>query len=379
VIYDPFSQQAHSDPYPAYARLREEHPAYWNPDQRFWALSRHADVSAALKDWKTYSSAQGPARRGDLMDMDPPLHGRIRSLLAPRLRSTAIAPLDDFARASAHQLLDRPGGSEMDLARDYAQRLPALVMCRLFGVPADELALVCALATDLISADAGAGAAAARMRARSALAELFRARVRQRATDGDDSDLLGDLGRAVSAEEVDLADVPGVCLMLLVAGVEPTASLLSTIIHALATSEARAGQVLDGRGHVRARAIGEFARHDAPVQWVSRVTTRALPTYSRVIPSGHRVLLLIGSANRDPRQHDQPDVFDPDRERGHSLSFGLGVHACLGGPLARLQTRVGLEVLLERLPQLRLNGPAVRAASHVLRGFDRLPVIVPAR
>jgi cytochrome P450 len=244
-------------------------------------------------------------------------------------------------------------------------------MSGVLGLPADDLAPV----TALISAEAGAEAAAARMRARFALAELFRARVGRRAADG----VLGDLGRAVGAGALELDDVPGLGLMLLVAGVEPTASLLSTIIHALATSEVSAERVLDARGQVRADAISEFARLHAPVQWVSRVTTRAVPMHSTVIPSGQRVLLLIGAANRDPRRFDQPDAFDPDREAGHGISFGLGVHTCLGVPLTRLQARVALEVLLERLPGLRLNGPAVRAASHVLRGFDCLPVRVAAR
>jgi cytochrome P450 len=376
MTYDPFSDQAHADPGPAYAWLRDERPAYWNPDRRLWVLSRHADVSAALKDWRTYSSAQGPARGGDLMDMDPPLHNRMRRLLAPRLRAAAIEPLEDFVRVSAHRLLDRCAGSDMDLSGDFAKRLPVLAMCRVLALPAGDVALVRAMTTDLIWAGAGAGSAAARMRARSALAELFGARVAQRGVGGDACDLLGDLGRAVRTETVDPADVPGLCLMLLIAGVEPTASLLSNIIHALATSEVRAEQVLDMRGQVRPGAISELARRLGPVQWVSRVTTRAVSMHSTVIPSGQRVLLLIGSANRDPRQYDPPDAFEPDREAGHGVAFGLGVHACPGMALARLQARVALEVLLERLPGLRLSGPAVRAASPVVHGLDHLPVTV---
>jgi cytochrome P450 len=338
------------------------HDAYLNPEGSFWELSRHADVSAALKDWRTYSSAQGPVRRGELMDMDPPEHDRLRRLLAPRLRAAALAPLENGIRASAHELLDRDAGPEIDLAREFAQPLPVLVMARVLGLSADDTAVVRALAPGLISAGEGPGGAAARMRARSGLAELFRTRVNTRAAGAPG--VLEDLGQAVAAGTLELDDVPGLCLMLLVAGSEPTASLLSTIIHALATAEVSAEQLRDARGRVRAAAITELARRHSPVQWVSRVTTRAVPLHATVIPSGARVRLLLGAANREP---------------GRSLAFGLGVHACPGMALAGLQVRVALEVLLERLPVLHLSDPAVATVSPVVRGFDHLPVARPAR
>ena len=376
MIYDPFSDESRADPYPAYAVLRDHCPAFCNRQAAFWALSRHADVSAALKDWRTYSSAQGLARRGDLMDMDPPLHDRMRKLVAPRLRSTAVEPLAELARETAHRLLDRCAGPRIDLGREFVQRLPMLVMCRVLGFSEDECAGVAALGLRLVWAGAGADAAGARMHARGALAALLGAHVRERAGGRPTDDLLGDLARAVDDEAVTSPDVAGLGLLLLVAGAEPTASLLSNIVHALATGAVRRDQVLDAHGRVRPGAIAEFLRHDAPVQWVSRVATRAVPMHSDVIPAGQRVLLLIGAANRDPRRYDRADAFDGKRDAPQSLSFGLGVHACPGMPLARLQARVGLEVLLERLHRIRLAGPAVPSASHVLRGFDRLPVLV---
>ena len=376
MIYDPFSEQSRAYPYPAYALLRAERPAYWNRRRALWALSRYTDVSAALKDWRTYSSAQGLTRRGDLMDMDPPLHDRMRTLVAPRLRSAAMGPLAEFTRQTAHRLLDECADSHIDLGRDFAQRLPLLVMCRVLGLSEEDSAEVAAIGVQLVWAGDGADGAAARMSARGTLAELFLARVAERTTGRQTDDLLGDLARAVADEAIALPDVPGLCLMLLVAGIEPTASLLSNIVHALATRRVNAEQVLDAHGRAHPAAIGEFLRYDAPVQWVSRVTTRAVPVHSKVIPAGQRVLLLIGAANRDPRQYERADAFDPDRGAAHNISFGLGVHACPGMPLARLQAGVGLEVLAERLRRIRLAGPAVRSASHVLRGFDRLPITV---
>jgi len=162
--------------------------------------------------------------------------------------------------------------------------------------------------------------------------------------------------------------------MFTVAGTEPAANLLSNMIHALATDLVRADQLRDEQGHVRSAAIDEFLRYDAPVQWVSRVTTRPVTVHSQAVPEGARILLLIGSANRDPRAHTRPDEFYPDRRPAGGLSFGVGVHACMGAALARLEARAALEVVLERSSRPRPARPGVRGRSHVLRGFETLPI-----
>ena len=210
------------------------------------------------------------------------------------------------------------------------------------------------------------------MRARTQLAELFLALAASGETHPES--LIGDLAKAVDLGAIALSDVPGLCLMLLIAGMEPTTSLLTSIVHAVATSRVAIDQIRDADGRVPARVISEFLRYDTPVQWVSRVTTCEVAIHSRVIPAGHRVLLLLGSANRDPRRYEHPDEFDPRRAERNSASFGFGVHACLGIPLARLQTPISLEVLLASRRKLRLAGRARRSPSHVLRGFECLPI-----
>jgi cytochrome P450 len=372
-MYDPFSEQSREDPYAAYATLRDQCPAYRNPEQSFWALSRHADVSAALRDWKTFSNAQGARRGGDLMDMDPPDHDRVRRLLAARFRPAAAGALEEIARASASEVLAQVAGTEFDFRQDFAQRLTALVMCRVLGLPETDTPAAAVLAAQLVFPGADAAAATnTRIRARSQLAELFLARVAS--GESDPESLIADLARAVDGGTIALSDVPGLCLMLVVAGLEPTTSLLTNIIHALATSQVATDQIRDAQGRVPSGVISEFLRYDAPVQWVSRVTTCAVAMHSHIIPAGHRVLLLLGSANRDPRRYEHPDEFNPRRDDHHSASFGLGVHACLGIPLARIQTRIALEVVLARGRTLQLAGPARRSTSHILRGFERLPI-----
>jgi cytochrome P450 len=381
-MYDPFSEQSREDPYPIYAALRDDSPAYRSPDGSFWALSRHRDVHSALTDWQTYSSAAGVNRPGELMDIDPPRHDAIRRLFAPRFSHALLPVLENVIRTGAEQLLDGRHrlGTAIDISRDYAQRLCALTSCRVFGLPERHVAATVDDVTQLIWPEGDRDPTAARMRARSSLADRFLALTSEQAKTGEAScepNLIGDIARAVAGQAIALEDVPGLCLMFTVAGTEPAANLLSNIIHALATDQVTVEQLRDANGDVMASAINEFARYDGPVQWVSRFTTRVVAVHSTEIPAGARVLLLIGSANRDPRAYRRPDEFDPSRaSRGQtaSMAFGAGVHACMGAALARLQTRVAVEVMLERLSRPTLAGPARRGRSHVLRGFDRLPV-----
>jgi cytochrome P450 len=377
-MYDPFSEQAREDPYPVYAALRDEAPAYRSPDGSFWALSRHRDVNAALRDWRTYSSAVGVNRPGELMDIDPPRHDALRRLVAPRFSRTLLPVFEDVIRTGAEQLLDgrRLRGTEIDLSRDYAQRLCALTTCRVLGVPEKLLDATADDVTQMIWPGGDGDQTRARMRARSSLAERFLALRRETAKAGEPGckSLLGDIARAVAGQAIAPEDVPGLCLMLTVAGTEPAANMLTNLAHTLATGRLTVEQLRDTHGAISASAINEFLRYDGPVQWVSRFTTRQVMVHSHVIPAGARVLLLIGSASRDPRVYKRPDEFDPRRREPGHTAFGAGVHACMGAALARLQTRVALEVILQRLSRPTLAGPARRGQSHVLRGFDRLPV-----
>jgi cytochrome P450 len=375
-MYDPFSEEARQDPYPIYTALREQCPVYWSPENSFYALARYADVHAALRDWRTYSSSGGPSRAGDLMDSDPPRHDEVRRLLAPRLGRASLEGVETATRESAEQLLDGRGARKIDLSRDFAQRLPALTVCRILGLPESDVPAAADAAVQLVWPAPTGDPVSVRMNARSLLTELFLTRVRERMGGRLTDDLIGGVARAVEHRIITLQDVAGLCLMFVTAGAEPTAGLLTNIIHALASSRVLPADLRDQRGRVRGQAIEEFLRHDAPVQWVSRFTTRTVTVGSKTIAPGQRVLLLIGSANRDPLRYDRPDELDLHRHGARGISFGFGVHACMGGSLARLQTRIALEVMLEQLPRLAVAGPAIRSRSHVVRGFERLPVHV---
>lgn len=309
------------------------------------------------------------------MDMDPPRHDAIRRLIAPRFQRARSGELEALVRTLAEQLVaafDSP--SPVDLIREFARRLPALTICRLLGVSAADTPVAVELALELVAGESDASGPRRALAAREGLVNVFLASVEERRRGPGTDDVIGDLARAVDAGEISAEDVPGLCLMIVVAGLEPTGSLLGTILHTIATRRADGRDVVATDGRVGVEPVDEFLRYESPVQWLSRVTTRPVRLHARLIPRGQRVLLLIASANRDPRRFRHPDVLDLRRRQIANVAFGAGIHACLGAGLARLESRIALEVLLSRYPRMCLAGPVLRSPSHVVRGYERLPV-----
>jgi cytochrome P450 len=309
------------------------------------------------------------------MDMDPPRHDVVRRVIAPRLQRARARELEALVRALAERLVAAfEPDSPIDLIREFARRLPALTICRLLGVRAADSPVAAELAIQLVARGSEASGREGALVAREGLVNVFLASVEERRRGVGTDDLIGDLARAVDAGSISAADVPGLCLMIVVAALEPTGSLLGTILHAIATRRAHVADVLAPDGRVAVESVGEFLRYESPVQWLSRVTTRPVRLHARLIPRGQRVLLLVASANRDPRRFRRPDVLDLRRRHIGDVAFGAGIHACLGAGLARLESRIALEVLLSRYPRMCLAGPVLRSPSHVVRGYERLPV-----
>ena len=359
-----------------YRLLRDEEPVYHDAERSFWALSRYADVRAALRDHVTFSSAQGIGRPGDLMDLDPPAHGHLRALIAPRFSRGPVAALEaPIGEIAAQLALGLAGRRDGDLVAAVARPLPALVIGRALGIDDADAAAFAAVALALLPRRAEDRAP---IEARAAIVDLLLARVRASIGAGPGDDLLGDLARAATAGALERPALAGLCLMLVIAGIEPTASLLGAILRALAGGEVAETEIRGSDGRVRAAAIDEFLRHDPPVQWVSRVTTRTVTISGRRLPAGARVLLLLGSANRDPRRFRAPDELDLGRADASGLALGAGIHACLGAGLARLEARAGLEALLDRVGAFTLAAAPLRSPSHVIRGYASLPVQIAA-
>ena len=388
--FNPYDHALHADPYPTYRVLRDEHPAYWNDRLRFWTLSRYDDVLAALRDPGTFSSAGGitiDARGREfkpmMITMDPPRHTRLRNLVAKAFTPRRVADLEPRIRAIAAELLDAfATRGTADLVEELAWPLPATVISELLGVPPGDRASFRAWSGDLVrgahtpelgAAQLGEAAMRGAMELYRYFGELLAER---RAAPRDD------LTSALLAAEVDGRaltedELLGFCFLLLIAGHETTANLLGNALLALGRRpELRAALVRDPA--LLPTAVGEFLRWDAPVQGLARTVTRDVELHGHGLRTGEKVLLLFGSANRDERRFPEPDRLVLDRHPNPHLAFGHGTHACLGALLAETEARVGLGMLLARLPDYEVVEAGVeRLHSGPIRGLARLPVAFP--
>jgi cytochrome P450 len=391
VVWDPVSAESHEDPYPAYERLREEFPLYYLEQHHAWALSRYADVRDALRDWQTFSSAQGVELgeyvqffgEGSIQELDPPRHDVIRRVLAPRFSSKNIKRYEPIIRECAQELLTelpQPGSvDQWDVAARFTQRLPIMTIFRMLGIPDQDVPWAMEAGLEMLSRPAGeSGPSPAAIARRTELVAYIHDQVAQRRAGsrsqqvGDD--VLGDMARGIDDDQMRASEVEGLTLLLIAAGMETTASLMGNVVHALATQQVQSVDLLDDSQSFSMVAMDEFLRYDAPGQWLARVTTRSVAIHDQELPEGSRVLVLFASANRDPREFDRPDELILDRDGSRNLSFGEGVHFCIGMPLARLEARVGITELLSREPRFVLDGACQRYPSHVIRGYSNIPV-----
>nr|AHE14853.1 StaP-like cytochrome P450 [uncultured bacterium] len=360
-----------ADPYPVYRRWRETDPVH-EAEPGTWYLFRHDDIAHALssKDFGRNSPAHIPGRNDALrrsvenwlVFMDPPRHTHLRRLLAARFSSRVVSDLRPRIAAVAAELLSplttRP---QFDLVSQFAAPLPVLVISELLGVPGSLHTWFRERAEWLQGASSSRAARDpdAFTKAETAsreLTEFFREEVRRRRTPGPDLvSLLAD----TSGLTID--EVTATCVHLLTAGHETTTNLLGKSVLALSSHPTVADR-LRTHPEVIPAAVDELIRYDAPVQMVTRWATRSQSLGGREISAGDKVVLVLGSANRDPDRFAEPDELCLDRDTSRHCGFGMGIHYCLGAQLARAEVEIALPLLLDLLRR--------RTVSEVRYGDD---------
>lgn len=382
VKYDPFAFSVQEDPFPIYRILRDQHPVYFNEERGFWALSRFADVQSAARNWQTFSNLPGVELddmvdligRGDIVNMDPPRHDDIRRLLRGDFIPKAIARLEPQVRRRVGALLDQClEAGETDIAHEFAWPLPIGMVCDLLGVPESDTTQVLEWVQTLEVREPGTTALPEIVvetvdKIRRYMVDL----VRERRAKPED-DVLSVIAKAWAAGELDDDEIGGLAFILILAGSDTTASLLSNSLLVLERHPEQRRLLQQGETDIQ-KAIEELLRFESPIQNLARSTTESVAMHDREIPAGARVLLLYGSANRDERRFDDPDRLDFDRESKRHLAFGEGIHHCLGAPLARLEGRVAFEEFFARVAEYESTGPVERIRSHATRGLVRYPV-----
>ena len=393
VLLDPYDYDFHEDPYPYYRRLRDEAPLYRNEDQKFWALSRHADVVQGFRNSTSLSNKHGvsldPISRNEhahrvmsFLALDDPGHLRLRTLVSKGFTPRRIRELEARVTEIAVQHLDAAVQSDQfDFVDDFAGKLPMDVISELMGVPESDRVRIRALADGVMHRDDGVkDVPAEAIQASADLMVYYADMVSSRR-----AKLSDDLTSALVEAEIDgdkLTDeeIIAFLFLMVVAGNETTTKLLANAAYWGFKNPDQLAPVFDDHSLVKPW-VEETLRYDTSSQILARAVSADITMYDTTIPEGDVLLLLPGSANRDDRVFDDPDDYRIDREIGSKLvSFGSGAHFCLGAHLARMEAQVALTEFFKRVRGYEVDeANSVRVHSSSVRGFAHLPITIQAR
>lgn len=389
--FDPYDVEINADPYPAFARLREEAPLYYNEQFDFYALSRFDDVSKALVDHETFSSARGAIIElikanieippGTVIFEDPPIHDVHRKLLARMFTPRKINALEPKIREFCAQSLDPlVGRSRFDFITDFGAQMPMKVISSLLGIPEDDQEMIRDYGNAQLRTEAGKPMNAAQDG--MVTGEVFEAYIDWRA-DHPSDDIMTELLNVEFTDETGtvrrLRREELLVYLNVVAGAgnETTTRLIGWAAKVLAEHPDQRRQLVENPALIP-QAIEELLRFEPPAPHVARYVTRDVTLYGQTVPEGSVMMMLIGAAVRDHRQFPPDgDVFDIHREPRQHLAFSVGTHYCLGSALARLEGRIALEEMLKRFPEWDVDmDNAALSPTSTVRGWDSMPAII---
>jgi cytochrome P450 len=392
VVFDPFSDDFFNTPYSTYRRLRDEAPVYYSETYDFYALTRHADVTAAMKDVETFSSSRGidleMVQSGNpppplIIMMDPPDHRRMRSLVNKVFTPRAVERQRQMVVEQIDRFLAAVDGDEFDAVQDFSALFPVEVITQMLGVPVELRQQVRLLLDKQLEREYGKVEMPAAGLAAGIETGLMYYNIIQdrRAEPQDDmiSDLIAaEVERDGAATKLDDIEIAGFASMLGGAGAETVTKLIGNAVVTFAEHPDQWQLLLDDRSKVPA-AVEELLRWEAPAQYLVRYTLKDVELHGTTIPAGNPVLLCVGSANRDERAFTAADTFDIERDRSEAQNIGLGygLHSCLGAALARMESVIALDKLLDFMPcyELVQDGLKRVAMTNVI-GWHNVPVRV---
>jgi pimeloyl-[acyl-carrier protein] synthase len=399
AVFNPMKKELRVDPYPFYRWLREKDPIHRSYPASGWVLTRYDDIAALLGDrafsadernWRRYARENARNVRAGLPDVyesgimsmlrtDPPDHTRLRTLVSKAFTPRAIERMRPRIEAVVDELLDGLGrNGEIELMREFASPLPVAIIAEMLGVAVEDRQRFRHWSNEAVRL-LGDGTRDDRRRAVMALDEMrtwLEGEREERRRQPRDDVLSGLVAAEACGDRLTTAELFATCVLLLVAGNETTTNLIGNGVIALLQHP----QQLDILRREPARipqAIEELLRYDSPVQLTSRIALEDRVLDGHRLRRGQQIVLLLGAGNRDPARFSDPDRLDVQREDVRPLSFGHGIHHCLGAQLARLEAAVAFERLLPRFPDLRRGeGEIVWGDNTVLRGPRVLPLAV---
>jgi cytochrome P450 len=390
LYYDPYDTAINADPYPTFKRLRDEAPIYYNERYDVWALSRHAEVEKALVNWETFSSARSDILEilqsgmelpsGVVLFEDPPLHTMHRGLMSRVFTPKRMAALEDEVRAFCARCLDPLVGTDrFDIVAELGAVMPMRVIGMLLGIPESEQTAVRDKSDAFLRTEAGKPMEV--QQDAIANGEMFAEYVEWRSTHPSD-DLMTALLNAEFDDETGTTrtltrdEVLTYTQVLAGAGNETTGRLIGWLAKLLAEHPDQRRDLVEDRS-LLPKAVDEALRFEPTGPHIARYVARDVEYHGTTVPEGSAILLLIGAANRDERRYQRPDTFDIHRDDGQHLTFGYGLHYCLGANLARLEGRVALDELLSRFPEWDVDlEHATLSATSTVRGWESMPVII---
>jgi len=393
LTWDPFEASYKTDPHPIWRRLRDEAPLYRNDQYDFWAVSRFADVMAASLDPRTFSSAHGTVLElmgenelgtTQMIFKDQPEHTVYRRLVSRAFTVRRVAELEPQIRALCAELLDAQRGRQgFDYVADFGALVPANVIAMLLGVPPADRPEVREVIDTIFHLEPGVGMINdISITAMAKLHGYIRDQLVERRSQPRD-DMLSDLLTAEVAEpdgtrrRLTLEESTDFGILLVAAGTETVARLLGWAGVTLAAHPDQRAE-LAGDPELIPQAIEELLRYEAPSPVNGRWTTAPVRLYGTELPAGSKILMLTGSAGRDERMFPDADRFDIHRTLDQHVTFGYGIHFCLGAALARLEGRVALEETLRRFPEWDVDHEHSEFLfTSTVRGYSRLPITVP--